>query len=32
MIGKERLDRSVKAFLHWPAEVTGSTIPVTGDE
>ncbi len=27
-----RLDRSVKAFLHWPAEVTGSTIPVTGDE
>ena len=27
-----RLDRSVKAFLHCPVEVTGSTIPVTGDE
>ena len=26
------LDRLVKAFVQCPVEVTGSTIPVTGDE
>ena len=27
-----RLERSVKVFLHWPTEATGSSIPITEDK